>query len=129
MMTDPIADMLTRIRNGSQVGKTEVTMPYSGIKHAIAGVLVEAGYVAAAEKVGSDHPELRIGLKYKGKNAAFRSLKRISRPGRRSYSGYQDLPRVLSDRGIAVVSTPQGVMSNKEARRRKLGGEIICEVY
>jgi len=111
------------------IGKTEVVLPYSKLKHAIAGVLAEAGYVSTVEKVGSDKADLRIKLKYQGKTSAFRSLKRVSTPGRRAYAGYQDLPRVLSDRGIAVVSTPQGVMSNKDARRRKLGGEIICEVY
>ena len=128
-MTDPIADMLTRIRNASMVGKVEVVLPYSRLKHAIASILAGEGYIAIAEKVADDKDKLRIELKYDGKTSAIRSLKRISRPGRRSYVGYQDLPRVLSDRGIAVVSTPQGVMSNKEARRRKLGGEIMCEVY
>ena len=128
-MTDPIADMLTRIRNASLIGKIEVVLPYSKLKHAVAGVLAGEGYVIAVEKVAENKGELRIKLKYEGKTSAIRNLKRISTPGRRSYAGYQDLPRVLSDRGIAVVSTPQGVMSNKEARRRKLGGEIICEVY
>ena len=129
MMTDPIADMLTRIRNASMIGKTEVILPYSKLKYAIASILANEGYVTAVEKVADNKGELRIELKYEGKTSAIRNLKRISKPGRRSYSGYQDLPRVLSDRGIAVVSTPQGVMSNKEARKRKLGGEIICEVY
>ena len=128
-MTDPIADMLTRIRNASMVGKAEVVLPYSRLKHAIASILASEGYVATAEKVADDKDKLRIELKYEGKTSVIRNLKRISRPGCRSYVGYQDLPRVLSDRGIAVVSTPQGVMSNKEARKRKLGGEVMCEVY
>ena len=130
-MTDPIADMLTRIRNASAVRKTEVLMPYSRMKHAVAAILAEGGYLAAVDKVdsGKDKASLRIALKYEGKDPAIRSLTRISKPGRRSYAGYRDLPRVLSDRGLAVVSTPQGVMSNKDARRRKLGGEVICEIY
>jgi small subunit ribosomal protein S8 len=131
MMTDPIADMLTRIRNAAMVGKAEVLLPYSRMKHSVAEILSAEGYVNAVEKVGADKAQLRIELKYKGdeKEPFIRSLKRVSKPGRRSYAGYRDLPRVLSDHGIAIVSTPQGVMSNKEARRRKLGGEVICEVY
>ena len=128
-MTDPIADMLTRIRNASMVGKAEAVLPYSRLKHAIASVLANEGYIAVAEKVADDKDKLRIKLKYEGKTSVIRNLKRISRPGRRSYVGYQGLPRALSDRGIAVISTPQGVMSNKEARNRKLGGEVICEIY
>jgi small subunit ribosomal protein S8 len=113
------------------VGKTEILMPYSRMKHSVADILSAEGYLNAVEKVGADKAQLRIEIKYKGddKEPAIRSLKRVSKPGRRSYAGYRDLPRVLSDHGIAIVSTPQGVMSNKEARRRKLGGEIICEVY
>lgn len=130
MMTDPIADMLTRIRNAAMVGKAEVLMPYSRMKHSVADILAAEGYLTAVEKVGADKAQLRVGIKYQGdKQPVIRSVKRISKPGRRSYSGYRDLPRVLSDHGIAIVSTPQGVMSNREARRRKLGGEIICEVY
>lgn len=123
--------MLTRIRNAAMVGKAEVLLPYSRMKHSVAEILSAEGYVNAVEKVGADKAQLRIELKYKGdkKEPYIRNLKRVSKPGRRSYAGYRDLPRVLSDHGIAIVSTPQGVMSNKEARRRKLGGEVICEVY
>ena len=129
MMTDPISDMLTRIRNASMVRKPEVRIPYSKMKHAVANILAAEGYVTSVEKVNTGHGELRIGLKYEEGESAIRSLKRVSTPGRRAYAGYQDLPRVLSDHGIAIVSTSQGVMSNKEARKRHLGGEIICEVF
>jgi len=123
--------MLTRIRNASAVGKPEVRIPYSKMKVAIAKILAAEGYVAAAEKTGADRAaELRLELKYEdGGRPLIRSLKRISKPGGRAYAGYADLPRVLSDRGIAIVSTSQGVMTNKEARKRKLGGEVLCEIY
>lgn len=130
MMTDPISDMLARIRNAYMVHKTEVRMPYSKMKHSVAQILVDEGYLVRVEKDGSQtHPILTVEIKYEGKEPVIRKMKRVSKPGRRAYAGYRELPRVLSDQGIAVVSTPQGVMSNKEARRRKLGGEVICEVY
>jgi len=128
-MTDPISDMLTRIRNASAVHKPEVRLPYSKMKNAIAKILAAEGYVAAAEKTGGDRPELRLELKYEDGRGYIRSLRRVSKPGSRAYSGFADLPRVLSDRGIAIVSTSQGVMTNKEARKRKLGGEVLCEIY
>ncbi len=130
MITDPISDLLTRIRNAYAVNKTEVRLPYSKMKLAVAKILTEEGYASAVEKtVANGHPELRIVLKYDAGEAAIRSVKRVSKPGLRAYAGFADLPRVLSDRGIAIVSTSQGVMTNKAARKRKLGGEVICEVY
>ncbi len=129
-MTDPISDMLTRIRNASLVRKPEVRLPYSNLKFSVAKILSKEGYVAAVEKIGGPiQAELRIGLKYDNNEPAIRNVKRISKPGQRAYAGYDDLPRVLSDHGIAIVSTSQGVMTNKEARRRKLGGEVLCEVF
>jgi small subunit ribosomal protein S8 len=121
--------MLTRIRNAAAVEKPEVRVPYSKLKHAIAKILSTEGYVGGIEKTDTGHGELVIQLKYEGHDSAIRSLARVSKPGRRNYVGCLELPRVLSDRGIAIVSTSQGVMTNKEARKRKLGGEIICEVY
>lgn len=129
MITDPISDMLTRIRNASMVRKTEIRLPYSNLKYAIAKILAQEGYVTSVEKTDAGHGELRIELKYDGKEPVIRNVKRISKPGRRLYSGALELPRVLSDHGIAIVSTSQGVMTNKEARKRKLGGEILCEVF
>ena len=130
MMTDPISDMLARIRNASMVRKPEVRIPYSKMKMAVAKILAAEGYVASIEKTGSGiHVELRVELKYDDGRSFIRCLRRVSTPGRRVYQGYKDLPRVLSDKGIAVVSTSQGVMTNKEARKRKLGGEVLCEVF
>lgn len=129
MITDPISDMLTRIRNASMVKKTEVRLPYSKLKFAIAKILAQEGYVASAEKTGtSTNAELRITLRYDD-GASIHQIKRVSKPGHRSYAGYGELPRVLSDQGIAIISTSQGVMTNKEARKRKLGGEVLCEVF
>lgn len=129
MHTDPISDMLTRIRNASMVRKAEVRIPYSNIKFAIAKILKEEGYVGSIEKVDVNHGEIVVGLKYEDGTSAIRNIKRISKPGRRAYAGYGDLPRVLSDHGIAIVSTSRGVMTNKEARKRKLGGEVLCEIF
>src|SRR5688572_28905645 len=127
MITDPISDMLTRIRNASAIRKPEVRLPYSKMKLAIAKILAEEGFVSMVEKTGSALPELRIVLKYEAGEAVIRNVKRISKPGLRAYAGYGELSRVLSDRGIAIVSTSQGVMTNKAPRKRKLGGEVICE--
>jgi small subunit ribosomal protein S8 len=129
MNTDPISDMLTRIRNASMVRKTEVRVPYSNIKFAIAKILKEEGYVGTIEKVDVNHGEIKIGLRYEAGASTIRNITRVSKPGRRAYAGYEDLPRVLSGHGIAIVSTSRGVMTNKEARKRKLGGEVLCEVF
>lgn len=130
MITDPISDMLTRIRNASQVRKDEARIPFSKLKFAIAKILSQEGFVGAVEKTaGAGFGEIRVSLKYDGGEPAIRDITRISKPGRRAYSKYDTLPRVLSDNGIAIVSTSQGVMTNKEARRRKLGGEVLCEVF
>jgi small subunit ribosomal protein S8 len=128
MITDPISDMLTRIRNASMVRKAEVRIPLSKLKLAIAKILVEEGFAASFEKVGEGHGEIKLMLKHVD-GPAVRKITRVSKPGRRAYAGYADLPRVLSDHGIAIVSTSQGLMTNKEARRRRLGGEVLCEVY
>lgn len=129
MNTDPIADMLTRIRNASMINKLEVKLPYSKLKYAVAKVLAEAGYVSAVEKIDEAHGVLRVALKYQGGTSAIRKIRRVSTPGHRVYMGYADLPVVLSDQGIVVVSTSQGIMTNKEARKRRLGGEVMCEVF
>jgi len=130
MLSDPIADMLTRIRNASKVLKKEAIVGYSKNKHAIAKVLKKEGFL---EKVGvrgkAQNKELVLKLKYKNKEPAIRTLKRISKPGRRIYQTYKNLPKVLSGYGIAVVSTSKGVMTAKEARKKKIGGEVICKVW
>jgi small subunit ribosomal protein S8 len=129
MFTDPIADMLTRIRNASMARKPEVRLPYSNLKYAIGKILAQEGYVDSVERADGTKPEMRITLKYVGREPMVRSIVRVSTPGHRVYSPHEMLPRVLSDQGIAIVSTSQGVMTNKEARKRRLGGEVLCKVF
>jgi len=133
-MTDPIADMLTRIRNALAVRKPEVVLPFSKMKFTLAKILVETGYIGKAEvleKAASEKSfnEIKVTLKYLGSEPAIRNLKRISRPGRRVYAKTDKLPTVLNKLGIAIISTPRGIMTNKEARKKHLGGEVICEIY
>lgn len=132
---DPIADMLTRIRNAVARRAPEVSMPSSKLKEEIARVLKEEGYIAGYEVENTgNYPVLRIKLKYLREGPrtwrpAIRGLRRVSRPSRRVYAGVRELPRPYQGLGIAIVSTPQGVMTDREARRRHIGGEIICEVW
>ena len=129
--TDPIADMLTRIRNGLLVRKSYVLVPSSKIKVAIAQILLEEGFIQGYEVTNErPQPNIRLWLKYDDKRRPIVSgLRRISRPGRRVYSGKRELPWVLSGLGIAIVSTPKGVMTDREARRTGVGGEILCYVW
>ncbi len=134
MTTDPIADMLTRIRNAATVGKPQVHLPYSKIKAAIADILVRQGYLASAKTVKNGaFTNLEIGLSggEKGEKSVreIRKLERISKPGRRVYAGVAEIPRVLSGRGIVIVSTSAGIMTGHEARKKGLGGELICKVW
>lgn len=130
MNTDPISDFLTRIRNAQDAHHDKVTVPSSRIKKQIAKILEAEGYVGSVEESADGAKKtLVVALKYQGKVPQIRSIKRVSTPGRRVYRGAQELPRVLSDQGIAIISTSAGVMTNKEARRRKLGGEVLCELY
>lgn len=129
-MTDPIADMLTRIRNAILVRKTELILPYSRLKHEVAKVLVQGGWLEAVEKIEENFKQMRIVLKYNNKKEpAITFIKRISKPGRRIYAPKDKLPIVLNNYGEAIISTSQGIMTNKEAKRKGVGGEIICEVY
>lgn len=130
MFHDPISDFLTRIRNAQAARHDTLTMPGSRMKFAIAKILEREGYVASVKEV-MDGPKkaLEIGLKYVGNAPLIRSINRISTPGRRVYSKSKELPHVLSDQGIAIVSTSVGLMTNKEARKRHLGGEVVCEIY
>jgi small subunit ribosomal protein S8 len=129
MMTDPISDMLTRLRNAIVVRKSEILVPHSRIKFAIAKILEKEGFVASVRaETDAKRPMIRIGLKYDDDMPAIHSLRRISTPGRRVYRKSTELPRVLSNLGIAIVSTPNGLMTNKEAKVRHLGGEVICEI-
>jgi small subunit ribosomal protein S8 len=129
--TDPIADMLTRIRNGLIVHKAFVLVPSSKIKLAIAQILAEEGFIQGYE-VTNERPQahIRIWLKYdQNRKPVLTGLKRVSRPGRRVYEGKQSLPWVLSGLGIAIVSTPKGVMTDQDARRHGVGGEVLCYVW
>ncbi|MFA6198490.1 MAG: 30S ribosomal protein S8 [Patescibacteria group bacterium] len=130
MTTDPIADMLTQIRNALQVKKSEVVLPYSKVKHDIASILSREGYVGSVQKVDEGYGWLRIVLKYEpNRQPSIASIKRISKPGRRVYAAKEKLPWVLNNYGVAIVSTSRGIMTNREARRKRVGGEVICEVY
>ncbi len=130
MNTDPISDMLTRIRNAYSVKKSEVSLPSSKMKVAIAKILEKEGYVqTVSETAEGTMRTLKLGLKYEQGLAVVHQIKRVSKPGGRVYAKYDSLPHVLSGIGMAIVSTPNGLMTNKEARKRKLGGEVICEVY
>jgi len=128
-MTDPIADMLTRIRNAQMVGHLDVGMPHSRLKVSIAQVLKDEGYVEDfAVRDNGGHKELRIGLKYYAGRPVIERIERISKPGLRVYKGRDDLPRVMNGMGVAIVSTPQGVMTDRKARASGVGGEVLCIV-
>lgn len=128
-MTDPISDMLTRIRNGAMARKSEVDVPYSGLKAKLAAVLAREGYVAKVSEVESPYRALRIELSYQNGQPKITGLKRISKPGRRVYVKALELPNVLSGLGLAIVSTSQGLMTNQEAKKKSLGGEVLCEIF
>ncbi|WP_160064688.1 30S ribosomal protein S8 [Psychromonas sp. L1A2] len=127
-MQDPISDMLTRIRNGQAASKVSVKMPSSKQKVAIAAVLKAEGYVADFAVAGDTKPELEVTLKYFEGKKVIDTIKRVSRPGLRIYKGANDLPKVMAGLGIAIVSTSQGVMTDRAARNASIGGEIICYV-
>lgn len=133
-MTDPISDMLTRIRNASAVRKSELVLPMSKIKFQIGKILEKNNWITKCEVEKDSEKDIKknikLVLKYKksGKSA-ISNIKRISTPGRRVYVGKDELPRVLNGFGMAIISTPSGLMTNKEAKKEKLGGEVICEIY
>lgn len=128
--TDPIADMLTRIRNTVPLKKEKVVIPFSKLKFEIAKILEKEGYVKTVEKSEGNFATINIELKYtSNKESVIQNLKRISKPGRRVYVEYQKIPRVLNGLGMAIISTSTGLMSDKEAKKKKIGGEVICEIY
>jgi small subunit ribosomal protein S8 len=143
MFTDPIADMLTRIRNAQMVKKTEVILPYSKLKFNILTLIKQEGWVGDIEVMEPEEinkktksndiakfRRLKVGIFYQEDGQPkIKNIKRISKPGRRMYTTKEDLPKVLNGWGIAVISTSKGLMSNKQARKEGLGGEIICEIY
>lgn len=129
MTIDPIADMLTRIRNASMVKKAEVLVPYSKIKFGIAKILEKEKYIKSVEIVEDNGNYLKIGLIYENKTPAISSIQRVSRVGLRVYRGNKEIRPVLNGYGIAILTTSKGLMTNREARKAGLGGEVICEVY
>lgn len=129
-MVDSIANILTCIRNALAVKKPDVVLPFSDLKKRIAEILKQNGYIKDYNILNKPpQRDLRIILKYTKKSAAIKKLSRISKPGRRVYRGYRELEDVKGGLGITIVSTPQGLMTDKEARKKKLGGEVICEIF
>ncbi len=128
MMTDPIADMLTRIRNAQAASKSDVLMPSSKLKIAIAKVLKNEGYITDYEADNAVKPTLTVRLKYFEGQPVIDEIKRVSRPGLRIYKNKDELPKILNGMGVAIVSTSAGVMSDRQARRKGRGGEILCTV-
>ena len=129
-MTDPIADMLTRIRNAITAKHDKVVVPASNMKKAIAQILLEEGYIRGVDvKNNGVEDVMTLTLKYAGKNNVIRGLKRISKPGLRIYAGKDELPKVLGGLGIAIISTSQGVMTDKNARAKGVGGEVLAYIW
>jgi small subunit ribosomal protein S8 len=130
MFTDPIADMLTRIRNGASSKKKEVELPYSKLKHSLAEILKNEGYIADVSVKEGRLKDLVIKLKYDDKGEAIISgIKRVSKPGQRMYVPTDKVPRTNGGLGISILSTSRGLMTDKEARKQKAGGEVICQVW
>ncbi len=130
-MNDPLGDMLTRIRNAQMRGKSTVRTPASKIRAWVLEVLTNEGYIRGFEKMEGDRglPEIEISLKYYDGEPVIRELKRVSKPGRRVYAGVKDIPSVRQGLGVAIVSTPKGVMSDAQARTENVGGEVLCRVF
>ncbi|HUA64800.1 MAG TPA: 30S ribosomal protein S8 [Alphaproteobacteria bacterium] len=129
MMTDPISDMLTRLRNGGRALQPLVELPHSRLKENIATILKSEGYVSEVAVEGKVAKRIKIRLKYNGKKNVIEGLKRISKPGLRKYVGATEIPRVRGGLGVAVISTPEGVMTGTQARKKNLGGELLCYVW
>jgi len=128
-MTDPISDMLTRLRNGGRALQPHIELPHSRLKENIAQILKREGYVSDVMVDGSAVKKIKIRLKYNGKKNVIEGMKRISKPGLRKYVGATKIPRVRGGLGVAVISTPEGVMTDVQARKKNLGGELLCYVW
>jgi len=128
-MTDPISDMLTRIRNASLALVPEVQVSHSKMKESIAGILKKEGYIADCHVEGKTAKTIKLKLKFQGRKGIIAGLKRVSRPGLRRYVGATEIPRVLGGMGTAIVSTSRGVMTGVQARKQSLGGELICYIW
>jgi small subunit ribosomal protein S8 len=128
-MHDPISDLLTRIRNAGQAQHSDVSIPHSRLKEAISRVLKDEGYVSDVKVEGEKIKSIRVSLRYQNRRSVITGLKQISTPGLRRYVGAGDVPRVLGGMGVAVLSTPKGVLTGVEARKQNVGGEVICYVW
>ncbi len=129
MMTDPIADMLTRIRNASLVHKKEAAIPYSKLKLSIAKILEREGYVSKVEETKTKPVFIVVTLKYHGRNSAIVHLERLSTPGHRRYVKKEKIEKILNGLGLSILSTPKGIMTGTEAVKKNVGGELLCEIY
>lgn len=128
-MTDPISDMLTRIRNAGRALRPTVEMPHSRMKESIAHILKKEGYVADVAVEGKPFKTIKLRLKYQGKKTVIEGLRRVSKPGLRRYVGAAEIPRVRGGLGVAVISTSEGLMTGTQARKKNLGGELVCFVW
>ncbi|MBN9690384.1 MAG: 30S ribosomal protein S8 [Verrucomicrobia bacterium] len=128
-MHDPISDLLTRIRNAGQAQHSDVTIPHSRLKEAISRVLKEEGYISDVKVEGDKIKSIKVSLRYQNRRSVITGIKQISTPGLRRYVGAGDVPRVLGGMGVAVLSTPKGVLTGVEARKQNVGGELICYVW
>lgn len=129
-MTDPISDLIIRIKNALMAGHEQVVMPSSKVKKAVADILASEGYITSVEVDDkAKHAQLIIKLKYAGKTPTITGVKRLSKPGRRLYSGSSDLPKTLGGYGITIVSTNKGVMTDTNARKQNVGGELLCQIW
>jgi len=129
-VTDPIADFLTRVRNGARAQKLEVLIPYSKIKAEIARIFKEEGYISDySVDTSGEHPRIKVVNKLVDRSSAIAGLKRVSRPGLRRYVGADEIPRVLGGMGVAILSTSRGILSGREARKQKVGGELLAYVW
>lgn len=132
MFTDPISDMLTRIRNATAARKAELSLPYSKLKHSLAEILQKEGYIGAvtvAEGEATGIKQLQIVLKYSNGDAVVNGIKRVSKPGQRIYVPTDKIPKANGGMGVTILSTSKGLMSDREARKQKFGGEVICQIW
>jgi small subunit ribosomal protein S8 len=130
MVNDPIGDLLIQIKNASMAGKRVVELPYSRVKHAVADILAKEGYVTGVTRGGAVPKEhLHVEIKYDNGTPALTDLKRVSKPGLRWYVNKKEIPTVVGGMGISILSTPQGIMTGKEAKKRGIGGELLCKVW
>ncbi len=130
-MSDPLGDMLTRIRNGQKAGMKKILCPFSSMRASVLNVLKDAGFIRDyKEQLGATgHKELSIELKYDAGQPVIRELRRVSKPGRRIYTAAREMPRFYNGLGVTIVSTPQGVMDDQKAREQNVGGEVLCQVF